>query len=379
MGTAEPVVRSSASAFNFQGWQYSAAHTNTKPEGPPTIAIVANYDTFGVAPDLSFGVDHNGSGSIALLEIARIFSRLYSEFRTQGSYNLLFVLTGGGRMNFAGAKHWLRTVDTRVLESLEFALCLEAISDSSKLYLHVSRISKLPHIRNLYKNFKITAKKMGIEFEIVHKKINISSPHVNWQHEQFSRKRVVASTLSSKPLPSPRFTSSSIFDTRESVNITKLKKNIKFIAEVLAKQIYGFEGRNLNDLEVVQDSRAVNSHFIDAWFNFVSTQPRVSAHMTKDSKVIVQLNQAMNQYTTDAKKIAFNLDATYKFYDVTSEKMHLYKVKPFTFHVVMFLCIASYLLVLHLYFKAPENMDEWRELFNRLTTWKSNDKKKKQR
>merc|ERR1719273_463784 len=137
ISTSEPVVITSPTAFNFQGWARSGGLSNNEPEGPATIAIVANYDTFGAAPDLSFGVDRNGGGIISILEIARVFSRLYSEFRTQGKYNLLFILTGGGRMNFAGAKHWLRTVDTRVLESLEFALCLEAISSSSKLYLHV--------------------------------------------------------------------------------------------------------------------------------------------------------------------------------------------------------------------------------------------------
>jgi hypothetical protein len=111
----------------LQGWL-----PGLKGEGDteqlPTIAIVANYDTFGAAPvcsskkysqnvlsvlldaldktvflqALSVGSDSNGSGVVALLEIARLFSRLYSNPKTRGKYNLLFGLTSGGPYNYNG-------------------------------------------------------------------------------------------------------------------------------------------------------------------------------------------------------------------------------------------------------------------------------------
>lgn len=206
-----------------------------------------------------------------------MFTRLYSEFRTHGTYNILFILTGAGRFNFAGTKHWLRNIDSRVLESIEFALCLESLGHGDNLYLHVSRSPKSTEIRNIYEQFRSTADLMNIPFEMIHKKINISKPLINWQHEQFSRKRIgkqsyiisaiilslvvsftylhglychcgfimlllmlfsffcdfvflylcifvcncliccpilVAATLSSNPTPSPGFTSASIFDTK---------------------------------------------------------------------------------------------------------------------------------------------------------------------
>ena len=51
---------------------------------------------------LSVGSDSNGSGVVALLEIARLFSRLYSDPKTRGRYNLLFGLTSGGPYNYNG-------------------------------------------------------------------------------------------------------------------------------------------------------------------------------------------------------------------------------------------------------------------------------------
>ena len=48
------------------------------------------------------GSDSNGSGVVALLEIARLFSILYSNPKTRGRYNLLFALTSGGPYNYNG-------------------------------------------------------------------------------------------------------------------------------------------------------------------------------------------------------------------------------------------------------------------------------------
>lgn len=42
-----------------------------------------------------------------LLELARIMSSLYADSRTHPRYNLMFLLTGGGKMNYQGSKKWL--------------------------------------------------------------------------------------------------------------------------------------------------------------------------------------------------------------------------------------------------------------------------------
>ena len=61
----------------------------------PTIAIVAHYDADGAAPSLSRGADSNGSGVVALLEIARIFSKLYTSKLTHAKVNFIFLLSSG--------------------------------------------------------------------------------------------------------------------------------------------------------------------------------------------------------------------------------------------------------------------------------------------
>jgi len=56
------------------------------------------------------GSDSNGSGIVALLEVARLFSLLYSNPKTRGQYNLLFGLTSGGPYNYNGTRKVIHPV-----------------------------------------------------------------------------------------------------------------------------------------------------------------------------------------------------------------------------------------------------------------------------
>lgn len=73
-------------------------------------------------------------------------ARLSDSFR----YNLIFLLTGGGRFNFAGAKHWLAHADARIVDAVDAAICLDAIGGGEELFLHVSRATKDPQAAELY-------------------------------------------------------------------------------------------------------------------------------------------------------------------------------------------------------------------------------------
>lgn len=56
---------------------------------------------------MSFGADSNASGVSILLELARIFSQLYSSPSTRGPVNLVFLLTGAAHMNYYSTKKWI--------------------------------------------------------------------------------------------------------------------------------------------------------------------------------------------------------------------------------------------------------------------------------
>ncbi|OEL27869.1 Nicalin [Dichanthelium oligosanthes] len=297
--SAEPRKVSSPTISNIQGWL-----PGLKGEGDteqlPTIAIVANYDTFGAAPALSLGSDSNGSGVVALLEIARLFSRLYSNPKTRGKYNLLFGLTSGGPYNYNGTS----------------------------------------------KGFSDVSKEMGVSVGIKHKKINVSNPRVAWEHEQFSRFRVTALTLSEMSSP-PEFLESTggLDDTRESTDVDSVIRTVRLVSETLARHIYGLKGRNI-DVFAENSSLAINPHYIQSWLDLLSRTPRVAPFLQKNDPFIAALKKELSEHTADVHVQSDALDGMFTFYDATKATLNVYQVASVTFDLLFLLVLGSYLIVL---------------------------------
>ncbi|CAL5004640.1 unnamed protein product [Urochloa decumbens] len=346
VSSAEPRKVSSPTISNIQGWL-----PGLKGEGDteqlPTIAIVANYDTFGAAPALSVGSDSNGSGVVALLEIARLFSRLYSNPRTRGKYNLLFGLTSGGPYNYNGTSKWLRSFDQRVRESIDYAICLNSVGSwSNDLWMHVSKPPENPYIKQIFEEFSDVSKEMGVSVGIKHKKINVSNPRVAWEHEQFSRFRVTALTLSEMSSP-PEFLESSggLHDARESTDVDSVIRTVRLVSESLARHIYGLKGRNI-DVFAENSSLAINPHYIQPWLDLVSRTPRVAPFLQKNDPFIAALKKELSEHTADVHVQNDALDGMFTFYDATKATLNVYQVASVTFDLLFLLVLGSYLIVL---------------------------------
>uniref|UniRef100_A0A6B0VEE4 BOS complex subunit NCLN n=1 Tax=Ixodes ricinus TaxID=34613 RepID=A0A6B0VEE4_IXORI len=225
----------------------------------PTGVIVAHYDTHGISPALAFGADSNGSGVAALLELARLLSMLYTSSRTHPQFNLVFLVSAGGKFNYHGTKKWIEdNIDSSegsLLADSLFTMCLDSIGSGDELYLHVSKPPKEGSAAaRLFAELERVGAGMEppLKVSMMHKKINLADEVLAWEHERFSMRRLPAFTVSR--LPSHRATSrSSIFDTREKVQTAKLARNVKVIAEALARLLYNttLDG---SDVEVFRDS-----------------------------------------------------------------------------------------------------------------------------
>ncbi|XP_015359300.2 nicalin [Marmota marmota marmota] len=187
-----------------QGSSVVGRLTGLGGEDLPTIVIVAHYDAFGVAPWLSLGADSNGSGVSVLLELARLFSRLYTYKRTHAAYNLLFFASGGGKFNYQGTKRWLEdnldhTDSSLLQDNVAFVLCLDTVGRGSSLHLHVSRPPREGTLQHAFlRELETVAAHQfpEVRFSMVHKKINLADDVLAWEHERFAIRRLPAFTLS---------------------------------------------------------------------------------------------------------------------------------------------------------------------------------------
>ncbi|XP_029906272.1 BOS complex subunit ncln isoform X3 [Myripristis murdjan] len=328
-------------------------------EDLPTIVLVAHYDSFGVAPWLSYGADSNGSGVSMLLELARLFSRLYTYKRTHAGYNLLFFVSGGGKFNYQGTKRWLEdnldhTDSSLLQDNVAFVLCLDTLGNGDALHLHVSKPPKegTPQ-HSLLKELEtvVTSQYPEVKFSMVHKKINLADDTLAWEHERFGIRRLPAFTLSH--LPSHRLAQrSSIMDVRPHVDLKKLSRNTKVVAEALARVIYNLTEKGApGDLQIFTEQMQVQEEQLSSVVDWLTAQPRAAQLVDKDSSVVSTLEYHLARHLKDVKRHyvkADKRDPEFVFYDQLKQTMNAYRVKPAIFDLLLAVCIAAYLGVMYL-------------------------------
>ncbi|OAY38231.1 nicalin-1 [Manihot esculenta] len=362
----EPKRIASPIITNIQGW-LPGLKADGDPNQLPTIAIVASYDTFGTAPALSVGTDSNGSGIVALLEIARLFSLLYSNPKTRGRYNLLFGFTSGGPYNYNGTQKWLRSFDQRLRESIDYAICLNSIGSwDNELWIHVSKPPENAYIKQIFEGLSNVANELGFEVGLKHKKINISNPRVAWEHEQFSRLRITAATLSELSVaPDILESTGGLSDNRYFVNETAVIRSIKLVAESIARHIYSHQGENIK-VFADDSSLAVNPYYVKSWLDILSQTPRVAPFLSKNDPFVMALKKELEDHTHEVNVQHEALDGMFTFYDSTKANLNIYQVASVTFDLLLLLVLGSYLIVLFSFLViTTRGLDDLISLFRR--------------
>ena len=79
---------------------------------------------------------------LAILELIKLFRKLFDSYGNYAKYDLLFLLSPSGSLNYKGTDAFLNDLAESYGHSIVFALCLDSIGTNSNLYLHVSRVPK---------------------------------------------------------------------------------------------------------------------------------------------------------------------------------------------------------------------------------------------
>ncbi len=206
----------------------------------------------------------------------------------------MFVITTGSRVNFEGTKNWILNVDSRLKDSLEFVLCLDSIGKSDSLNFHLSKLSKVDRVQSFYQTMNTTAKRMGIDFDFVVKKINLEDDSVYWEHEQFSKQKIFSGTLSSHSTPLAPFARLSSYDDLSSFNLNVFKKNLHFLVESVVHHLYDRQQLNL-DL-VAEDLNEKSAYsFLEAF----EQNSRSTGYMEENDPLFNSLHEVLKQYCTN--------------------------------------------------------------------------------
>lgn len=122
-------------------------------------------------------------------------------------------------------------------------MCLDTLATNDSIYMHVSKPPKEGSpASSFYKELSAASKKYpSVTVESIHKKINLAEDVLGWEHERYSIRRLPAFTLSG--LKSHRdYQRATILDTRENLDVDRLARNTKIIAESLARHVYNVSG-----------------------------------------------------------------------------------------------------------------------------------------
>ena len=193
-------------------------------ENEKFIVIVANHDSFGVVPTLSVGSNDNGSGINAIIQLANTISNIRKKGNVSEKYGIIFLLTAGGYTNHEGTKRWLEQQEggSFFVNKIELVICLNALATkstnkdkSSPLYLHTT--PEFEERKDLTNVFESTAQASNVQLLRLQRDIATETTNINsWHHEAFSRKDLLAVTLSGKKDSTPLNQGTSILDTKLS-------------------------------------------------------------------------------------------------------------------------------------------------------------------
>lgn len=317
---------------NFQGFVFEYS------ESLPTFALVAHYDSFSIVPELTKGLDSNGSGVIALLTLAKLFKELGVQRAPE--YNLLLLLTSGSALGFQGSTSWLQSEGEleQVINKISYALCIDSIGSSDSLVMHISRFHKdgETEVARFYGALNTTAELTETPLEYVKKKVNIADPYVPWEHENFSRRKVVAGTVSSlREARSTIFQHSSLFDLE--IDPHTLFKNIQYIGESLFRFLY-----NKEDQQRLLRPGLLNFDYMKGLTQSFSNFTRFPTHLTPKEPFNVYLKEELKKVATVVTAKPFALE-NYALFPSKVETLTAYHVKPAILDFYIFLAVLGYI------------------------------------
>ena len=179
------------------------------------------------------------------------------------------------------------------------------------------------------------------------KKVYLSNDNVPWEHEEFSKKKIIAGTISTLAKPFESCFNRTIM-TDIVLDKQVLMKNIKFIAESLLAFMFDY---NVDKFAIFkEDENFIDEQNVDSLVQYFSKVSRFPLAIEKGSKFNNDMFMYLNTYLKEAKRMTFEYNEM-KFYENNSGDVKVYSVKAKTIDLYLLVIIFVYLLVIYVYTK----------------------------
>jgi len=323
------------------------------------IVITANHDSYGIVPNLAFGVNDNGSGMTAVMSLINMFYKAYEKASSESEavkakYNLLFLLTAGGYSNYKGATKWMddNKGGGTLLKSVDLVLCIDSIGRGEKLYIYTTEAAGSKAFEHV---FRKVASEMKIDLVIKEKTLRTDTRLNEWHHEEYVRNDLNAITISSKAERYLTHNGTSILDNINRIDLDILYRNIQFISNVLSLITL-----NGNDSNV---ENKVSERYMNSYISYLNRVPRFGPYHHKSSYLRkLKTDLQSNSHETKIQQYTEN-EFIERFYTTDVVEIQAFEVRSYAFDLIFMLSNVFYLFIFYLTINRPKNFQEFRDLF----------------
>jgi len=224
-----------------------------------------------------------------------------------------------------------------------------SLNEKNNLFLHLSRYPREYEVtpNKLYNIFNTTAKNMDINLNYIKKKVFLSEDYVPWEHEQFSKRKIISATLSTLNAPPENIFTRNLF-TDVDMDLNIVSKNIKFIVESLLEFLFDYDNTKFTIFK--DDKTLIDSKNLETMYNYLKKTSRFPLSIERGSKFNNDMFTYFNLYLQRVKRESFELNEI-QFYENNSGDIKIYTVKSKIIDLYLLLGILIYLLFIYIYIK----------------------------
>jgi len=247
------------------------------------------------------------------------------------------------------------TLHSRLLDSVDFVLCIDTVGAADEINLHVSRPLKDEITKRMYGALESAAADMQppLPFALHQRKIDLSKNITGleaWHHEVIPRSRpnlrLLAATLSSQSAFNT-LSRASILD-RHPPALQKMNRDFEFLTRAVSKMLYA---PHASPTVLRSPAFLSSSEFIRVASETVASSPRSAAHTSPPSPLLDALAALMAAGPGEMSKQTLRIDGPIVHYTAQVVTMQVFQAAATYVELTLSALVFAYCVALFVHLR----------------------------